>query len=157
MFQGWVGRSRLEYFCPKLLSSKISVTFGGGFDTCGIWLWWIYKANGKTTTSSRYIILLGFPIGFKNIGARIRNSSIDSKETKRGNMSTWILLPIYVKPMEFEMKYCTIPLKCVFFLQIDESCQNIRLCETIVWKFCRSLLRKSIHMRFNGCIILLLS
>lgn len=28
-------------------------------------------------------------------------------------MSTWILLPIYVKPMQFEMKYCTIPLKCV--------------------------------------------
>lgn len=33
-------------------------------------------------------------------------------------MSTWILLPIYVKPMQFEIEYCTIPLKCVFFFRL---------------------------------------
>jgi len=58
---------------------------------------------------------LKFPIGLNNIGtAHTIATSMDSKETKRG---IYLDITFYLcEPMEFERKYCTIPLKCV---QID--------------------------------------
>ena len=146
-----------EYFCPKLLSSKISLIFGGGFDTCGIWLWWIYKANGKTTTSSQVDYSSGIPNWFHQ-HRRTHSQQfywLIAMETKGWqHVYLDITIPIYVS--RWNLKWNIAQFHWNVFRLINPV-KIFGICETIVWKFWRSLLRKSTHMRFNGCIILLLS
>ena len=150
---GWVGGSRSEYFCPKLLSSKISVIFGNrGFDTRGIWLWWIYKANGKDHNIKSVDFSSQIPNRFEK-HRHSKHSQLLLIARKLNVASTWILHSIYVS--RWNLKWNIAQFHWNVFRLI------ILLKSSALWNNCvefwRSLLRKSTHMRFNGCAILLLS